>query len=69
MTAATNFSEHILISAQINKTEKFLIGCIYRSESGSDENNIALTNLMKEIGDMKYPHKLIMGDFNYKLIN
>ena len=69
VTAATNFSEHILISAQINKTEKFLIGCIYRSESGSDENNIALTNLMKEIGDMKYPHKLIMGDFNYKLIN
>ena len=69
VTAETSFSEYAFISAQINKSEKILIGCIYRSESGSPENNDELTKLIKEIGVMKYPHKIIMGDFNYKHIN
>ena len=46
--------------------DKLLIGCIYRSESGSSDNNCKLNELLKEASKKEYSHILIMGDFNCK---
>jgi len=46
-----------------------LVGCIYRSSSGTDINNERLLNLLSEINGMKYSHILLMGDFNFEKIN
>ena len=69
ISAKTEFSENILISIKIDKNTEFLVGAIYRSDSGTNENNENLLNLLKEINEMKQSHKLIVGDFNYKDID
>ena len=45
---------------------ELLISCIYRSESGTSDNNKMLNNLLKEANHKKYTHLVIMSDFNYK---
>ena len=50
---------------KINNTDKLLVGCIYRSESGSDNNNMKLRSLLGEAISKRYSHVLLMGDFNY----
>ncbi len=42
---------------------------MYTNDSVSDENNLQLLTMMKEVSHMKYSHSLIMGDFNYRDIN
>ena len=69
ISAKTEFSEYKLISIKIDKTTDFLVGAIYRSDSGTGANNENLLNLLKEINEMKQSHKLIVGDFNYKDID
>ena len=69
VSATTEFSEYKLISIKIDKKTDFLVGAIYRSESGTKENNENLLNLLKEINNMKHSHKLVVGDFNYKDID
>ena len=69
VTANVEFKEYLLLSAKMNKSEKLLVGGIYRSEAGSTDNNKALLALIKEIGNMNFQHKLLMGDFNYKYID
>ena len=34
-----NFSEHLMMSVNVNRTEKLLLCALYRSESGSEEKN------------------------------
>ena len=68
VSANSNFEEYLLLSIQINKTERFLICGIYRSDSGTQVNNIQLNELMKEVSDLKSSHLLIAGDFNYRHI-
>ena len=69
ISATTIFSEYKLISINIDKETDFLVGAIYRSESGTNENNENLLKLLKEINEMKQSHKMIVGDFNYKSID
>ena len=69
VSANSNFEEYLLLSIQMNKTERFLLCCIYRSNSGSDINNLQRNELTKEITNLKYSHLLITGDFNYKSID
>ena len=69
VSASSNFEEYLLLSIQINKTERFVLCCIYRSDSGSDDNNNQLNELIKEITNLKSSHLLITGDFNYRDIN
>ena len=69
ITPKTNFSENKIVSIKISNTTDLLVACIYRSESGSNENNENLLKLLKEIEGMKISHKLVVGDFNYKHIN
>ncbi|XP_069103752.1 uncharacterized protein [Argopecten irradians] len=65
----TNFQENIFIEVPLNVHEKLLIGLIYRSDSGSEENNNSLRNLINEATSKNYSKMIIMGDFNYPDIN
>ena len=63
------FQEALFLSISVNKAEKLLVIWIYRSNSGAESKNGQLNELIKEIGNMNFAHKLIMGDFNYKHID
>lgn len=65
----TVFSECLFVDVNINKTEKLLIGLVYRSESGTDQNNEQLNVLINECSNKGYKKLLIMGDFNYPSID
>ena len=69
ISAETDFSEHKLLSVKVGNNADLLIAAIYRSDSGSNQNNLNLLNLLKEINMLKHTHKLIIGDFNYKHID
>ncbi|CAG2202798.1 unnamed protein product [Mytilus edulis] len=49
--------------------DKLLIGCIYRSPNGQDNNDESLRKLFKDVVSRDYSHILLMGDFNYDKIN
>ena len=67
--SVTDFSEHKLLSVKVGNNADLLVAAIYRSDSGTKENNENLLNLIREINMMKHSHKLIIGDFNYKQID
>ena len=54
---------------KVGNNADLLVAAIYRSDSGTSENNLNLLSLLKEINTMKQSHKLIVGDFNYKHID
>ena len=62
----SEFEEYLSLVMITENKETLLICAIYRSESGSVENNDLLNDLLKEIEQKKCKHKLIVGDFNYK---
>ena len=63
---STMFEESIRCEVNLTGPDKLLSGCIYRSESGTEENNCKLQKLVLEANTKGYSHVLIMGDFNYK---
>ena len=65
----TAFQESIFVEINLNNEDKLLVGCIYRSESGTIENNNNLRVLIREAVSKTYSHILLMGDFNYPDIN
>ena len=67
--SVTDFSEHKLLSVKVGNNADLLVAAIYRSDSGTKQNNENLLNLIREINTMKHSHKLIIGDFNYKHID
>ena len=69
ITAKQEFSENKMLSIKFNNNISLLVACIYRSESGTRENNDNMLKLLKEIAQMKYTYKLVVGDFNYKMID
>ena len=69
ISAKTKFSENKIISIKIDNNTDFLVAAIYRSDSGTKENNENLLKLLKEINEMKQSHKLVVGDYNYKDID
>ena len=42
---------------------------IYRSPTSSDDNCVELNNMVSEFAGLKYPHKVIGGDFNHRGID
>ena len=50
---------------EVNSRDKLLIGLVYRSPSGTNENNERLGELMRMLNKAEYSHILVMGDFNY----
>ena len=69
VTAKQEFSENKILSVKFTNNVSLVIACLYRSESGSTVNNENMLKLLKEIDKMKYTHKLVIGDLNYKHID
>ncbi len=63
------YEECVCVEVNLVNKDKLLVRVVYRSDSGSDENNLQLLTMMKEVSHMKYSHKLITGDFNYRHSN
>ena len=61
----TAFEECLLAKVDLNNNDKLLICVVYRSESGTEENNNKLNKLINETCTQGYSHLLIMGDINY----
>ena len=69
MLFENDFNEAVWCKILLNKTSTLLLGCVYRSPNSSLENSEHLITLLKEVGQEKYFHHLVMGDFNYREIN
>ena len=69
VTAEQEFSENKIISIKFRNNKSLLVACLYRSESGTRENNSNMLKLIKEIAKMKQTYKLVVGDLNYKMID
>jgi hypothetical protein len=65
----TIFQENLSVRIRTNVRDEMLIGLIYRSDSGTEENNIALREIIMEASSKKFASFLLMGDFNYPSIN
>lgn len=65
---SSEFSESVWLSTKLAGGDELLIGCVYRSSSGTDENNENLLKLLSEIKGSNFSHILIMGDFNFERI-
>ena len=52
----TTFEESIWCEGKLEGKDRLLIGCIYRSESGSNENNSKLRELIQKISKLSYSH-------------
>ena len=50
----TSFEESVWCEIKLSKRNKLLIGCVYRSESGSSENNSKLNELLQEACNKGY---------------
>ena len=61
----TKFEENTFASIKLNQQDSLLIGLIYRSDSGSPDNNCHLRDLITEARNLAHSHLLLMGDFNY----
>ena len=64
----TKFEEFISVEIDLVGDDKLLVVQIYRSDSGTKENNEKLRHLINEANSLGYTHLLIMGDFNYPKI-
>jgi hypothetical protein len=63
------FSEQLWMEIPINIQDKILIGCIYRSNSGTRDNNDNLLRSISTAAEQNYRHTIIVGDFNYPKID
>ena len=63
------FEENLFVEIKLNNSDLLLVGIIYRSESGTPENNELLLKTLDNVNSNKYSHALIMGDFNLPNIN
>ena len=61
--------EAVWCEISVNRSDKVLIGLVYRSPNSSEENNCELNEMMSSINEENHAYKIIMGDFNYKDID
>ena len=52
VSLGTNFQESIWVEITLNKTDTFLIGCVYKRPDSSGTNNEQLNELISEV--MRY---------------
>ena len=62
------FEEVTLIEITLRSADRLLIALMYRAPSSTDDNNRNLNTAVDKIASMGYSHLLILGDFNYKVI-
>ena len=63
------FEEQTWIELKLRGNDKLLIGCIYRSDSGTSQNNYLLSTLFRQINQVNPSHLFVYGDFNFKGID
>lgn len=68
ISTVNNYEECVWCEV-INKQEKMLLCCIYRSPSSSEENDRKLFCMLKDKLAMNYTDTIIVGDFNYSNID
>lgn len=61
----TEYTESLWVILDLGINGKAVIGGVYRSDSGTEINNLRLLDLVKEVAEMRPSYLLIMGDFNY----
>ena len=61
--------ESVWCEIVVNRTEKLLIGWVYKSPNCDAENHTLLNRLVSEAVEMGYKHTVIVGDFNFPEIN
>lgn len=59
------YNESLWVVLDLGQDGKAVIGGIYRSDNGTEVNNLNLLNLIKEVTELRSNYLLIMGDFNY----
>lgn len=69
LTINSHFQEAVFCKLRLRGSDSALVGCVYRSPNSTRENFDLLTELLYKIRDLRYTHKLIMGDFNIREIN
>ena len=69
---SVEFQEVCLLEIKLRGGDTMIFGCFYRSPSysnTSDDNNMKLNALLRNLGKKHYSHQCFVGDFNYKDIN
>ncbi|KAK2145843.1 hypothetical protein LSH36_652g01038 [Paralvinella palmiformis] len=61
----TTYEESIWLNIKLKGKDKLLLGCVYRSPSSIEQNNIQLFNLLQQISEYDSTHTVIGGDSNY----
>ena len=64
-----SFEEAVFVSIDLKGSDKLMVGLVYRSGSGDEENNRNLNELTTTVCNSGYSHILLMGDYNYKDID
>ena len=59
-----DYEESVWGEIALHGSDRLLIGVVYRSNSGSEENNDKLLSMFRSISSLSYSHVLLMGDFN-----
>ena len=67
---STDFESCVWNIKTLNKKDKLLVGCIYKSTSSTEYNtNLLIEMLMKAVEKHGISHLLIFGDFNFPEID
>lgn len=61
--------EAVWCEISVNKTDKLLIGLVYRSPNSTEDNNTKLNELISVLSEETQIYKVIMGDFNYREVD
>ncbi|XP_060081381.1 uncharacterized protein LOC132560720 [Ylistrum balloti] len=61
----TDFEECVWVRISLNKKDTLLFGCMYKSPSSSEHNLEALNDLLNKVGECRFTHTVITGDFNF----
>ena len=65
ISISSNFDEVVWVKLQLNGNDSLLMGCFYRSGSGSDSNNNEMRQLIEKAVGLKFTYTCLVGDFNY----
>ena len=66
---AIHFLESAWCVIKVGKNDRLLLGGIYRSSSGTDENNENLLQLLNFVMSLNCKYDMVLGDFNYPEIS
>ena len=69
VTLTNTYSDIFLLKITYNISKTLLFGSVYRSEIGSQDNNLNLLKAIREVYELHGDMTVIVGDFNLPHIN